>query len=288
MDKFAPKVVLCPVDFSEQSAAALRVAGVIAESLRAEVVVLHVQRLETPVYFTSAQTKALEAQLRRSVRAANKHANEFAKKHLSPKVARRIMVVENQPVSAILKTQKDMGANLIAMGTHGRGGLARIRMGSIAESVLHHAKIPVLTVGPHATIPASLNAPLRRILCPVNFNPSSQVALEHAAALAAATGAELVVAHIEEAPLGKVAQDSLQRLCEWIPAGVRSRCTVSDVVKQGSAAEQIMEVAKQSQADLLVTGAQPSKFLGSDLWGSTTELVIRGAPCPVLSVIGNK
>lgn len=287
MDKFAPKLVLCPVDFSEQSATALRAAGVIAQAFGAEVVVLHVQRLEAPVYFTAAQTRALQAQLRRSVRAANKHVNEFVKKYLSAKVARRVMVVEDEPVSAILKTQKELGANLIAMGTHGRGGLARVRLGSIAESVLHHAEVPILTVGPHVTIPASVNAPLRRILCPVNFNPSSQAALEHATALAAAMGAELVVAHIDEAPLGGAAQDSMQRLCGWIPPSVRTHCTVTEVVKQGSAAEQIVAEAEKSHADLLVIGAQPRSLLGTILLGSTTELVIRNAPCPVISIQGN-
>ena len=102
MSNFAPKHILCPVDFSEQSAAALRVAGVIAKDFGSEVVVLHVQRLEAPAYFTVAQTQALRTQLRRSVRAATKHASEFAHKCLPPLVAHRVMVVEDDPVSAIL------------------------------------------------------------------------------------------------------------------------------------------------------------------------------------------
>ena len=153
MSNFAPKHILCPVDFSEHSAAALQVAGVIAKTFGSEVVVLHVQRLEAPAYFTVAQTQALRAQLRRSVRAATKHASEFAHKHLPALVAHRVMVMEDDPVSAILKTQQEIGADLIAMGTHGRGGLARVRLGSIAESVLHQAEVPILTVGPRMKLP---------------------------------------------------------------------------------------------------------------------------------------
>jgi nucleotide-binding universal stress UspA family protein len=197
------------------------------------------------------------------------------------------MVVEDDPVSAILKTQQEIGAELIAMGTHGRGGLARIRLGSIAESVLHQAEVPILTVGPHTKLPPTVEA-IRRVLCPVNYSPSSQTALELAAALAAGTGAELIVAHIDETPLGKSAQDSLQHLCDWIPATVRAHCAVKEVVKQGSAAEQIVEEAVKSQADILVIGAQPRSLLGAVLLGSTTELVIRSASCPVLSVMEKK
>ena len=287
MSDFAPKHILCPVDFSEQSAAALRVAGVIAKDFGSEVVVLHVQRLEAPVYFTVAQTQALRGQLRRSIRAAKKHASEFAHKHLSERVAHRVMVMEDDPVDAILKTQHEIGADLIAMGTHGRGGLARIRLGSIAESVLHQAEVPILTVGPRMKLAPTLVA-IRRVLCPVNYSPSSQTALEHAAALAAKTGAELIIAHIEENHWCNNEQASLQHLCKWVPANIRAHCAVKEVVKQGSAAEQIVEEAVKSHADLLVIGAQPRSLLGAVLLGSTTELVIRSASCPVLSVIGKK
>jgi len=108
---------------------------------------------------------------------------------------------------------------------------------------------------------------INRVLCPVNYNPSSRIALEHAAALASSAGAELIVTHIDEAPLGKSAQDSLQRLCEWIPATVRAHCAVKEVVKQGGAPEQIIAEAEKSHADLLVIGAQPWSLLGAVLLG---------------------
>ena len=244
MSNFAPKRILCPVDFSEHSATALRVAGVIAKAFGSEVVVLHVQRLEAPVYFTVAQTQrcrgncgGASGQPRNT--PANSPINTFLKR-----VAHRVMVMEDDPVAAILKTQHEMGADLIAMGTHGRGGLARVRLGSIAESVLHQAEVPILTVGPRMKPAPTLDA-IRRVLCPVNYTPSSQTALEHAAALAASARAELTVAHIDEAPLGKSAQDSLRQLCDWIPATVRAHCAVKEVVKQGSAAEQIVEEAAE-------------------------------------------
>ncbi len=287
MSNFAPKRILCPVDFSEHSATALRVAGGIAKAFESEVVVLHVQRLEAPVYFTVAQVQALKTQLRRSLRAAKQQVAAFASKHLTEAVKQTVLVMEDDPVAAILKTAHDWDADLIAMGTHGRGGLTRVRLGSIAESVLHQAEAPILTVGPHTKLPPTVDAPIRRVLCPVNYSPSSQTALEHAAALAAKTGAELIVAHIEENPVGKNEQASLEQLCKWVPANIRAHCAVKEVVKQGSAAQQIVDEAEKSNADLLVIGAQPRSLLGTVLLGSTTDLVIRGAACPVLSVMYN-
>jgi nucleotide-binding universal stress UspA family protein len=266
---------------------ALRTAGMVALAFGSEVTVLHVQRLETPVYFTAAQTKALQTQLQRSARSAKKHISEFAQEHLPPEVVHHTLVVESEPVSAILKIQHEIGADMIAMGTHGRGGLARVRLGSIAESVLHQAEFPILTVGPRMK-GAPAVGPIRRVLCPVNYMASAQHALGYAAALAEKTGAELSVAHIDEAPADRDSQDSLRQLCDWVPATVRAHCTVREVVRRGSAAAQIIQEAEESHADLLVISAQPRNLLGSILLGSTTELVIRSAPCPVLSVIDKK
>jgi nucleotide-binding universal stress UspA family protein len=95
------------------------------------------------------------------------------------------------------------------------------------------------------------------------------------------------VVHVEEgAPeAGRTLEEIRQLVCDWVPAAVRSRCTVKEVVRQGHAAQQIVAEAKESHADLIVVGAHPRSFLGTILFGSTTEFVIRNATCPVLSVI---
>jgi nucleotide-binding universal stress UspA family protein len=285
MTEFAPQRILCPIDFSEYSAAALQVAGGIARAFKSEINVLHAQRLEAPVYFTVSQAQALKTQLRRSARAAQKHARDFANQHLGEAREFAVSVTEDDPVSAILKAQEDTGAGLIVMGTHGRSGLARLRLGSVTESILHRANVPVLTVGPHAKHRAGPSA-IHRVLCPVIFTPFANVSLHLAAAVAAQTDAELLVAHIDENPLRPTEQDSLSQLCGWIPPSVRTHCTVREVVKRGVAAEQIVAEAEKTQADLVVLGVQPRSHLGAALLGSTAELVIRTAPCPVLSIVG--
>ncbi|MBZ5565356.1 MAG: universal stress protein [Acidobacteriia bacterium] len=284
MPTFQPKQILCPTDFSEHSAAALRAAGGIARAFDAKVMVLHAQRLEAPVYFTKAQTQALRVQLRRGARAARDFVSKFATQYLPENVEHSVLLVEEDPVRAVLEELKRTRAGLLVMGTHGRTGLARIRLGSVTESVLRQVNVPVLTVGPQIKPTAALGT-IRRVLCPVNYSDLAQTAFEHAAALAVKTGAELVLTHVLESEAHGNEAQALQELCDWVAPEVRQRCTVREVVKQGSPAEQIVAEAKNSRADVVVVGAHPRSFLGTVLFGSTTELVIRNAPCPVLSVI---
>jgi nucleotide-binding universal stress UspA family protein len=273
--------ILCAVDFSKPSAAALRVSGGLAKAFNAEVIVLHAQRLDAPDYFTVAQINALKAQLRRSLRAARKYTEEFAAGYLPAGIEYSTLVVEADPVEAILRTLKKSKAGLLAMGTHGRTGLARLRLGSVAESVLRQAARPVLTVGPGVRPSASLGT-FRRVLCPVNYSELARQSLEYAVALAEKTGAELIVTHVLEE--GKQPpQAARQELCNWIPGNLRERCSVREVVRSGNPAEQTLLEVEQSRADLLVMGAQHRDVLGSLLFGSTTERIIRGAPCPVFS-----
>jgi nucleotide-binding universal stress UspA family protein len=285
MEPFQPQHILCPVDFSPHSVAALRIAGHIATVFSSELIILHAQRFEPPLYFTAAQTKALKSQLRRSLRAARAYLEGFASEHLPAGLSRTYQIAEADPVEAILKAAGDSKNFLIVMGTHGRTGLTKIRMGSVAESVLRQVSQPVLTVGPKVNL-ASTAAPIRRIFSPVDYTQVSRKALEHAGAIAERFGAELIAGHVMEA--GVPPEPARQALCDWVPAEVRKACTIREVLRQGDPAEQILLELKDSRADLLVIGAAPRSVLGSILLGSTTEKLIRSAPCPVLSVITRK
>jgi nucleotide-binding universal stress UspA family protein len=285
MAKFAPRRILCPIDFSEYSGAALRLAGNLALSLGAEIRILHAQRFDAPLYFTSAQLQSLRRQVRRSLRGARKYVEDFAARHLPDAVRRSVHIIERDPVEAILRMHRDWAADLVVMGTHGRTGLTRIRLGSVMESVLRQIKGPMLTVGPGVKVAPR---PIRRILCPVDFSDSSREMLEHAADLAEKTDAELSVYHVPHAPSAESPEDAGRALCDWIPPQVRVRCKLHEALGKGKPSESIVAEAKRSQADLIVLGARPRSYLGRLVFGSTTEEVIRTAPCPVLSVIRNR
>jgi nucleotide-binding universal stress UspA family protein len=261
------------------------VGGNLARAFGAELTALHARQIEVPLYFTMTQVTALKSQLRKSAKASRDYLESFVAEYLPEGVTSSLAAPEGEPVAGILKALKETKSGLLVMSTHGRTGLTRLRMGSVAESVLRQVSIPVLTVGPHVRASAT-RGNIRRVLCPVNYSPLSRHALEHAASVAEKTEAELLITHVlEDASQTPDAEKARQVLCDWVPGPLRDRCSLREVVRHGHAAEQIILEARDSRADLLVIGAQRRSFLGSLLFGSTTESVIRGSSAPVLSVI---
>ncbi len=172
------------------------------------------------------------------------------------------------------------------MGTHGRTGLSRVRLGSVMESVLRQAEIPVLTAGPRmhsAAVPGTL----KRILYLVDLKDTVRPGLAHATSLAEKTGAEIVLLHVAPAGAGHAAPlgDIRQQLCDWVPPEVRRRCSVQESVRSGDPGSESVAYIEESRPDLVVVDARPRNVLSSILFGSTTEAVIRNSPRPVLSVI---
>lgn len=186
--------------------------------------------------------------------------------------------------AAILRYAADLPADLIVMGTHGRSGVARARLGSIAEAVVRHARCPVLTVRPDASGGASA---FREILVALDTADPIPPEAAWAARLARAYHARLhllsVVApsllHPQASEASRRAHLGLGRLegqlgSEGVPAVV-SR------VREGDPAAVIAETAEEIGADLIVVGSHGREGVRRALLGSVSETVIRHAPCPV-------
>ncbi|MBI1732613.1 MAG: universal stress protein [Gammaproteobacteria bacterium] len=138
--------ILVAVDFSDVSAAALKVAVDISKRLGAQLKVLHVvqpQPVPMPlegsaIYMDEVQTWQLEE--------AEKSLDLFIQQHIAPADVAVKKVRAGVAAAEISRAATDIGADLIVMGTHGRSGLRHLLMGSIAESVLRVAPVPVLCV----------------------------------------------------------------------------------------------------------------------------------------------
>jgi nucleotide-binding universal stress UspA family protein len=286
---FPPRQVLCAVDFSELSALALKYAVVAARSYNATLIALHAERFELPPYFTGADTRRLAAQLSAQKRAARDYLARYVRRVLGPAAANlRIesRVLEKHPVDAIL-SQRD--ADLIVLGTHGRGGAQRLLLGSVAENVIRQAGAPVFVVRQKEHDFIDVNRPdsapkLKRILCPVNFTAAARAALEHAVSIAKRFGALLTVLHIAEPKENARASEALEQLCGWIPKSAASQCALEPLVRRGRPAEQIVRFAASEKQDLIVLGAQPRPALQTIFLGTTAEPVLRRSPAPVLFV----
>jgi nucleotide-binding universal stress UspA family protein len=140
---------------------------------------------------------------------------------------------------------------------------------------------------------------VKRILCPTDFSDAAAPAERQAVVLARPLGAELVLLHVaSESPLWretlgtpqvravfeaqrKWAADALaERAVALAGQGVSARC----LVKVGVPWEEIVRVAADEGADMIVMGTQGRTGLDRLLLGSVTERVVRRAPCPVLTV----
>lgn len=141
--------ILVPTDFSSCSDSALELGARLAADHGAELVALHVVDLGHVSARAVIRTEAHPEGI-----LVGDHAVELANKELAKRLERLAGKVDKRtsrvalgaPVKAICNAAAELGADLVVMGTHGRGGLAHLVMGSVAEKVLRTAKLPVLTV----------------------------------------------------------------------------------------------------------------------------------------------
>jgi nucleotide-binding universal stress UspA family protein len=138
--------ILHPTDFSESSEFAFQLACSLARDYAAQLVLVHVVELPKAYavegFVAPPYTTDLKQNRQRLLQIQQSHKNIQIDQRL----------VEGDPISGILCVAEDCHCDLIVMGTHGRTGLGRLLMGSVAEQVVRKAPCPVLTV--RAALPA--------------------------------------------------------------------------------------------------------------------------------------
>jgi nucleotide-binding universal stress UspA family protein len=287
---FEPKHILCPLDFSELSDLALKYASVAAREYNATLHVLHAETFELPRYFSRKESDHLIKELATAKASLRNDLAEHVQKVLgifAKGLDLKFQAIETHPVGAILDFTKQAAIDLIVMGTHGYGGMRRLRLGSVAENTVANATVPVFTVRQKTHLFIDVTRAdaipfLKRILCPSNISETAVTALRHAAALAERFGALLTVLHIRETDTDADISKDEEKLCAWIADTVKIQCEVQPMVRKGHAAEEIISYAGENKDDLIVLGARHQQFLEATFFGRTTELVVRHAPCPVL------
>jgi nucleotide-binding universal stress UspA family protein len=296
--------ILAPIDFSETSAHALAYAAAVARWYRAHVTALHVF-INWPAVnvIPSLQPVAVPGGVDGMRRDLEQHARDFVTSADAADVDMDVLVEEAPAVlGEILAQAARLEADLIVMGTHGRGGVDRMLFGSVTEKVLRKAACPVLAVPPRVPgPPARQPVHFHRILCPVDFSTASLAALEHALSLAEEADATLTLIHAVELPtalyqepvattLDLVAFEAdqraaaLRRLEALVPAAAREYCTVETIAAKGRPSQEILRLAAERESDLIVMGVQGRGAVNLLVFGSNTHGVLRAAMCPVLAV----
>jgi len=291
--------VLYPTDLSEASRPAIRYAATIARWYGARLTVLHVVPTFDPISvpsdrFGAATTvvhpptrEAVEVEVRGTLPPDQVSGLELA-----------VVAAAGDPVRVIV--EHAAAADLVVMGAHGRSGFDRLLSGSVTERVFQLASCPVLAVPPQAASAGEPEAVFRRILCPVEFSPSSERALDVALDLARQANGVLTAATViewlaEEEPrttahfnVSEFRQhliaDTRTRLRGLLSDQSRTWCDIDEVIRLGRAHREVLRLAAEQQSDLIVMGAQGRGGASLAFFGSTTPPVVRGATCPVLVV----
>jgi nucleotide-binding universal stress UspA family protein len=295
--------VLCPVDFSECSRHALHHAVAIAKWYRAAIRVLHVYYV-VPVATTVEMVPAmpLTFEARQELLAA---MQQFAESESAGTVPATFEVAQGSPAGEIVASARATGADLIVVGTHGRSGFERFILGSVTERLLRLAPCPVLTVPKRSSDAVPVPPLFKRILCAIDFSPCSIRALEYATSLAQEADACLTVLHVFElqGAMPKNWRDTLtpaslrrellaieterrERLSRAVPESVSQYCSVETMMTSGTPYREILRLASERQAELMVIGVHGRNPLDLAVFGSTTNHVVRQATCPVLTIRG--
>ncbi len=194
---------------------------------------------------------------------------------------------------------------MIVLGTHGRRGLGRLLLGSVAETIFRQAECLVLTVGP-----CSLqDSPIDRVrgfgpfLFATDFSAPSTHALPYAISAANHFGARLVLLHViatVQMPAGTRKQNaeeveqvrenlrraSLERLVELVSHAPQLKLKAEFRVEFGALTETILQVAENLEADVIVLGLKrpPHISTSSHMPWRTAYEIVSGACCAVLTV----
>ena len=282
-DGFRLHSVLVATDFSAASEKAVRHAVALAHYFGAKPYAIHVTRSYREVSVSDLQYGNV---LERELESCN---GQFAFR-------------EGDVWIELQKFIRERQIELVVIGTHGRTGLKKLVLGSVAENVFRHVTCPVVTVGPNSpsAFESSPKAPVRPVLFATDFCDGCSEALGYAVTFANRRGTRLALLHVlspvpaVEGNRWYTAEDverqrnasrvaMLQRLEQLVSSRAMSVQPLC-MAEFGSPAENILWAAQNLQAEVIIMGLQRPSLSNTHLSWSTAYEVVCSAPCPVMTV----
>ncbi|WP_226483346.1 universal stress protein [Natrinema amylolyticum] len=273
--------ILVPVDGSDSATAALDHGLEIATDHDTTVTLLYVADTNKP-----SQTRAGTDVVDVLERKGDEIVSDARERAADSDVAVTTDVLQGTPHDVIIDYAKTKDVDLVVIGTHGRDGLKRYVVGSVAERVVNTAPMPVLTV--HAIDEPTY--PYESVLVSTDGSEHATTALQMGTDVAKRHGATLhILAVLEDGLLGLGGELDRERQAMDLLEDAKSTATnggVDDVVtavESGSVPTEIISYAEAAGVDLVVMGTHGRTGLDDRLLGSITERVLRTASVPVLT-----
>lgn len=288
---FQLKHILVATDFSECSHHAIQQAAAIARLHGSDLLVVHAIA-PPPMIQNALEPASWEFD---DIRAQAQ--TELSKKEIVDLLAGvpHRLLIESGDLNEVLATLvKEDEVSLVVVGTHGRSGFKKLLLGSLAEKIFRTTECAVLTVGPAEPASVLTQGRFQSVLFATDFSHGSLHALPFAIGFAQESQARLTLLHVvEESSVTalymhqQLVSESRQRLEELI-AGAALAAETKMVT--GFPIEEILRVADEVKADLIVMGVHKSQGIGAraaaHLPWTVAQTVVCRAKCPVLTVRG--
>ena len=279
------KKILVATDLCPISTTALRHALGIARRCHSKLSLLHV--IDAGIYCMTPDG------LPAAVACAEREVEQLAKQLEGEGALHGVTMDITITVGSVWPTISDaiveQSPGLFVLGTHGRSGLGKFVLGSVAQSAFQEAPCPVLTVGPRLAKSKSFGAEAKHFLVPTDLSPESTNALRYGISLARAFDGDVLLLHVLKPRNGENGErkdpvESVKnRLNEFLNEHPDAAAMVSSRVEFGNAARLIVNVAEQTRADVIVMGVRAWSTGGPPMWQTAYDVLIQ-ARCPVLSM----
>lgn len=293
------KNLICTTDFSELSNRAVPYAVALAKEFGSRLYLYHVVGLPSAAMYGEILVDLVDQQ--------NK-AIDIAQQQLIDVIGKQ--QIDWQPLVSlghiadeITHMAAEKNADLVIMATHGRSGLKRLVLGSVAERLIRTLPCPMLIVPgaePDAGVDAGQGLKFKRILIGCDFSSVSTRAFQYGLSFAQEFQSEIHMVHVIAPPVYRnfdryesgqheVIPPDLrnylnEKMDKMVPADARNWCVPKTVLLEGKPDEELIGYANANHIDMIAMGVRGQGLVEKLFVGSTTSRVIRRAVCPVLSV----
>ncbi len=291
--------IVCTTDFSDFSNRAISYGVALAKEFDAKLYLCHVIDLSSVAMYGEGFSDPLMLESK---------ITDYAHQHLNELIGDTDIEWESltsvgHTADEIALIAKEKGADLVVSATHGRSGLKRLVLGSVTERLMRTLPCPMYIVRNlerEPAGPAMAEMTLKKILVGCDFSTDSDLAMQYALSLAQEFQTELYLVHVLEPSVYRDMMSTQGGKSESHRKGLREKLTrklndmVSEEAKQwckpetvllaGHPSDELTKYAVVHEMDLIVLGIRGHSVIESLLVGSTTDRVVRQAPCPVLSV----
>lgn len=272
--------ILLVTDFSSCSEAAAPFARWLADSYQGSVTVAHV----LPGELVDAPNQAVFGTPEELAGVADRNMQAFIERN-GLRGAESVItagVVSNALTELIGKRATD----LVVVGTHGRTGVGKLLLGSIAQRIFNTVPCPVMTVSPRA-MRSGADPKSRKVLYATDFSRQALQALPYALSLAQATGSALLLTHVAGDTAAADWAVFRERLVQMAPQPTQSWLEFEPLVLSGDPAGELVRAAAERGAEFIVLGGRKideNAMYRVNVQLTTAYQVVAHAHCPVLRV----